>query len=389
VAAEKSDAVNRMLDFLEENIDEDHCRAVEKKHLEALFFKPGAELPLSFFIVPKERLRPNIEMLNNPEAMLHNELIKSFGSVINSVRIKDDYPLHIRSNHGVVLCHCMAGGAYKTTENETPWALPLEETIEEYRRKWEGKPYDIKNNELIKRVCETYRYMAQRLSEYPVCKRTIRLTHPDMQGIFDIAQSLFGERFFYELYDNPEDVHWLLKRITDGYIELFKLFDGLVNNYTENREAVYIHGGIYPGRVLLKNDTATAMLSESHYDEFCRTYDKKIAEALGNICIHYCGKSQDFHYRVIGMDALRGLNFGNPEMQNVEDFLRRWNTRHVAAVCWGMNRGPEFLYHSLGSRTVTGFTLCCNTNDAARAAELIKRYRETGVRALAAEACNG
>jgi hypothetical protein len=386
MAIKKIDAVTRALEFLEENIDEDHCRETEKLHVEALSFKPGVKLPLSIFCKTSGKLLSNVEAFHNPEAMLHNELIKSenFGNVINSVKIKDDYPLHIRSNHGIVIVHSMVGGVYQLNENATPWALPQEGTVADYRKKWEDKPYDIKNDEVVKKVCATYQYMAERLSEYPKCRRNIRLTHTDMQGPFNIAQNLFGGNFFLELYDNPDDAHWLIGRCAEAIIELFNIIDPLVNNYTEGREAVYIHGGIYPGRVLLKNDTATAMLSEEHYEEFCRPYDIKVSEALGKLSIHYCGASQPFHSRVIKVPNLAGLNFGDPQMQNLDTFLKEWNAQGVAAVSWGQNREPEFLYQSLGDRDVTGFTLCCNAETTEKASELIKHYREKGLKALAA-----
>jgi hypothetical protein len=42
----KLDAVTRVLEFFKKNIDEDHCRELERLHVEALSFKPEAKLPL-------------------------------------------------------------------------------------------------------------------------------------------------------------------------------------------------------------------------------------------------------------------------------------------------------------------------------------------------------
>ena len=383
---EITDKLNRVLDFLETNIDENHCREVEKRHLDALSFKAGAVLPLSFSYFPKKSDRlPFMEAFNNSEAMLYNELHveNGFGHVVNSVKIKDDYPLHIRCNYGIILSHCIAGGAYKLNENDPPWAIPMDCSIAEYRRKWEDKDYDIKNNDLIKKVCETYQYMANRLSKYPKCSRNIRLSHPDMQGLFGIAQMLFGDTFFLEMYDNPEDVHWLMGRITGAFIELFNIMDGLVNNYTAGKEAIYIHGGIYPGRVLLKNDTATAMISEEHYAEFCRPYDEKIAKTLGNVCIHYCGITPPFLNKVMKMPGLSGLNLGNPSMQDVDAMIRDWNSCGIPFITWGNNEVPQFLWESLHGRELTGLTLSCIAENVSVSGEIIKRYREKGLKALA------
>jgi hypothetical protein len=385
MAIQKLDSVDHTLEFLEEHIDERHCDEVEKRHLDALHFKKDIVLPLSIYCKPETDLRSNVEAFHNPEAMLHNELLKSetFGNVVNSVRIKDDYPLHIRSNHGLATTHSIIGGIYQLNEGATPWALPWEGSLQDYRREWEDKPYDIVNNEVIRKVCDTYVYMKERLSAYPKCSRCIRLTHPDMQGPLQLAQNLFGTVFFEEIYDDPEDVHWLMNRVTEAYIELYRIIDPLVNNYTQDNSAVYIHGAIYPGRVLLKNDTGTAMLSEAHYLEFCKAYDEKVVKAIGDASIHYCGRSQPFHYQALRMPELKGINFGDPQMQDVEGFIKNWSARNVAAVCWGYHQGPRFLYDTLNGRKISGFTLCCTVDDITRAAEYVKRYRELGLVGLA------
>ena len=381
----KLDSVDRILESLEKEIDENHCEETERLHLDALHFKTGSVPPLSIYCRPEEsEMLSNVDAFYNPEAMLNNELLRSetFGNVVNSVKIKDDYPLHIRSNHGLATTLSSVGGVYQLNENATPWAIPLEESLQDYRRKWENKPYDIRNNEMVQRVCDTYCYMKERLAEYPKCSRRIRLSHPDMQGIFATAQNLFGENLFLELYDNPEDVQWLLDRITDAYIELFHILDPLLNNYTSDRSAIYIHGAIYPGHVLLKNDTATAMLAEQHYLEFCKSYDEKIVQSLGDVSIHYCGRSQPFHYKILMMPGLRGLNFGDPQMQDIDNFMSECNTRKVAAVCWGYHQPPEFLPASLKGFNVTGFTLCCTIDNIVEASEYVKRYREMGLEGL-------
>lgn len=379
------ESVDRILDYLEENIDEEHRARVEKAHMDALFFKAGGHPPLSIYCKPEGEMLSNVEAYYDPEVMLHNELLKSetFGNVVNSVKIKDDYPLHIRSNHGLGLTHSLYGGTFVLNEGQTPWAEP-EDSLKEYRRKWEERPFDVEGCEMARRVRDTYQYYKERLSAYPKCSRWIKLTHPDMQGPLNSAQLLFGTDFFYELYENPEDVHWLLDKISHAYLDLYRYLDPYVNNHIVSGEdrAVYIHGAIYPGDILLKNDTATAMLSGDHYEEFCRPYDAYILKEAGTGSIHYCGASQPFHYDSVWVQGLKGLNFGDPQMQNVDGFLERWASRRVAAVCWGYHQPPGFLYNSLKGRDTSGFTLCCTIDNIQQAAETVKRYREEGLESL-------
>jgi len=381
----KLDSVTRMLDYLENNIDEKHCMEVEKRHLDTLNFTPGAQPPLAIVTKPVEKLLPRNEAFINPEIMLHNELLENepmLGSIINSAYIKDDFPYHIRSNHGIALTHSIFGGEYHADQNSMSWALPLDIPIGEYRRKWENKAFETHNNEVFKKVLETYEYFKDRLSEYPKCRKHIKLSHPNLNAPFNTAQTLIGNDFFLELYDNPDDVHWLLKRLTETYIELFKIFDPLMDNAAFDKAFLYIHGGIYPCRTILKNDTAIAMLSSEHYLEFCRPYDEMLAEELGDICIHYCGASRDFHYKLVTVPGLRGINFGDPQMQNVDEVINEWAEKHIAVVGWGHEHEPEFLYDSLHGRNISGFTLDCAVPDREKALEYVKRYRDMGLEGL-------
>jgi hypothetical protein len=45
----RMDSMDRILDFLEENIDEEHCEETERLHLAALNFKQNAIPPLRAF----------------------------------------------------------------------------------------------------------------------------------------------------------------------------------------------------------------------------------------------------------------------------------------------------------------------------------------------------
>lgn len=371
--------VDRLLAFLEENIDEKHCMEVEKRHSDAIGMKSGNKPPLTIYCNAEADLFSYAEAFDDPEKMLYNELIQSgeFGSVVNSVNIKDDYPLQIRSNHGIAISHNLVGGQYILKEGLTSWTTPVDSIIE-YKREWKNKPYDLYSG-VPGKVIETYRYYAERLSEYPACKRSIRLSHPDMQGPFSIAQSLLGENIFYELFDHPEDVHWLLARITDAYIDFHKIITPLVNDQTSDGKSTYIMGAIFPGNVLIKEDTSSAFLSKEHIEEFCNPYNDKIADALGNISIHYCGRSQPFHHIVYRRPKLVGINFGDPQKQDIKEIFKNWRDEGVAVINWGFHQSSEFIKKLLVDKDSSGFTFCCSANDINNGAELIKRYRNDNI----------
>lgn len=380
--AQRLEKVDRLLGFLEENLDEKHCVEVLQRHMDAISGISGRETPLSVYCKADHELYPITEAYNDPEKMLYNELVQAgeFGSVLNSAIMKDDYPFQIRSNHGVVIMHNLVGGPYTLREGSTPWA-DRAGSISEYRREWEDKQYDPYAG-VPGKVIETYRYYAERLSEYPLCRKFIRLCLPDMQGPFSIAASLLGNDIFYDIYDNPDDIHWLLDRITSAYIEFYKIIAPLVNGFTPDGNGTYAMGAIFPGLVLLKEDTSSACLSDEQITEFCTPYNRRITDELGPVSIHYCGRSLPFHHTVYKIPKLRGINFGDPDKQDMADVFRNWRDSGVAVINWGYHQPHEFLYKTLAGADTTGFTLCCSASGTEEGRDLVKRYREEGISAL-------
>lgn len=86
--AQRLEKVDRLLGFLEENIDEKHCVEVLQRHMDAISGISGREAPLSVYCKADHELYPITEAYNDPEKMLYNELVQAgeFGSVLNSAR---------------------------------------------------------------------------------------------------------------------------------------------------------------------------------------------------------------------------------------------------------------------------------------------------------------
>jgi hypothetical protein len=125
------------------------------------------------------------------------------------------------------------------------------------------------------------------------------------------------------------------------------------------------------------------MASEEHYLEFCQPYDEIITKELGNVCIHYCGRVQPFHGKAIKIPGLKGMNMGDPQMHDVDTVVADWTKNRIAVLGWGHRQKPEFLAASLGGRDVTGFSLVCSIDDRDRAKEIVRKYRDVGLKALA------
>jgi len=131
----------------------------------------------------------------------------------------------------------------------------------------------------------------------------------------------------------------------------------------------------------LKDDTAIINLSEGMHREFSKAYNDRILEAFGGGSFHYCGPTRAWGHGVIDSPWLRGINFGNPEMQDLAMEYAYWRERKVPVLLWGDSlclepKDRPFLddIRSLGIRT--GMTLAIRVRSREEARQVLDRHRE-------------
>jgi len=367
------DKLDALLDFTEEHIDEEHVRRTEPLHLDVMAYRPVPHLPLTLIYPPDDvELLPYEEAFEDPEKMLYNELVRTVGgtSTYTSILLKGDFPPHIRSNHGIGILPSLFGARCRIINNNMPWVEHME--LDEIR-KAAGKGVPDLNQALVKRVLDTHHYYLEKLKGYPKCFRCVRITQPDLQGPFDIAHLLIGNDVFLGVVDYPDLVHELLDVVTDTYIAFRKKVDPLLTDRTGDG-AVYLHGCMCGGKVLLKDDTAIINLSEEMHRSFSKAYNDRIFEAFGGGSMHYCGPSRAWAHEAVGSPWLRGVNYGNPEMQNLAQEYAYWRERKLPILLWGDSLCGEPLDRaflddvcSLGIRTGMSLAIRVKNQEEARA----------------------
>jgi len=195
-----------------------------------------------------------------------------------------------------------------------------------------------------------------------------------MQGPFDIAHLMLGTDIFYLVYENPLLLHELLELITETYIRLRKYIDKLLTDKTIG-DAVYVHGAIYLGQVVIKDDTAVVNLSPEMYDEFSWQYNKKIfTEFRGSL--HSCGKIKDWLYDIIDDNNLMSINYGNPEMQNFQKIYKKNNDKHLSIIGWGYNQDFFFLDEVFNNNIKTGLSLSCQVKNVNEGIKCVDKYKD-------------
>ena len=97
-----------------------------------------------------------------------------------------------------------------------------------------------------------------------------------IHGIITTSMKFLGDGVFLNLYKTPEFIKDFHRWIADVYI-------ALIQHYAElgNLPVTSVHIGECTG----------AMLGAAHFEEFVLPYINRIAEALGPVRLHSCGKS--------------------------------------------------------------------------------------------------
>ena len=366
--------LDSLLSFIEKNINLKHLQKVEKVHLDSLTFQTVPLLPLTVIpIIDQSLLFPYAEAFQDPYKMMYNELLQTCGgSVYSSIQTKDFFPLHIRSNHGIGIIPSLFGLSSKILYNNMPWVEHFDSRDEVKRIIQKGIP-DL-NKGLVERVIQTHHFYLDKLKNYPLCSQGIKVSQPDMQGPFDIAHLMLGTDIFYLVYENPLLLHELLELITETYIRLRKYIDKLLTDKTIG-DAVYVHGAIYLGQVVIKDDTAVVNLSPEMYDEFSWQYNKKIfTEFRGSL--HSCGKMKDWLYDIIDDNNLMSINYGNPEMQNFQKIYKKNNDKHLSIIGWGYNQDFFFLDEVFNNNIKTGLSLSCQVKNVNEGIKCVDKYKD-------------
>lgn len=145
----------------------------------------------------------------------------------------------------------------------------------------------------------------------------------DLQGPVDIAHLVYGDAFFYDLYDDPVFIEHLLNLCTQAIIKGSKLCidiipdsEKFISHYNELVMPISIGG------IKTSEDTPT-LLSGEHIKNYAIKYTNEVLDKSGGGYIHYCGKNDHLLDNVLSSANAHGLNFGNPEMHDMEDVLRR------------------------------------------------------------------
>lgn len=367
--------LNELLNYIEKHIEPQHAEDTERLHIDAMDYKAVPRLPLSLDFPIDQRCIPYTyrEAFNNVEVMLYYELALARANILNHIELMDDYPLQVRANYGVGVVSSLFGQICRIVDDNMPWVEHLSGKDSILRLLDLGVPDpDTALGKQVRICLECFR---ESFSHYPQIEKYVRITQPDMQGPFDILHLMIGNDLFCMLYDDPLLVHNALDLICETYITYRRFIQPYLTDQADNGKKCYVHHGIYAGSVVLKDDTATSMISDKMYREFALPYNERIFKAFGGGSLHFCGARKEWHYPAFLDQSLSCLNFGNSEQQ---DFMRE---RHlltdakISVVGFGEDLPYDFVSEFIKSGFKTGFTAYAWANTQHEARDILNQHK--------------
>lgn len=269
------------------------------------------------------------DRLLDPKKYLKAQLTEIEGQI----KLKGDYVPSLCPSLGVVAIPSAFGCEVVWWEKDFPSCKPAlsEDPFDVYKIE---KPKADSGE--LKRVLDYTKYFLEKTSG----KLPIRLT--DIQGPLDSAALIFGHNnLLMAMHTNPEEVHHLMKLVTELTIDFIKEQRKIVVDAGAEFVPAMFQPWLPDGfGVSISNDECVMISSEMH-DEFHLPYINQLAEEFGGIYIHSCGNWLHQFNSLEKIKNLRGLEFGASEA-NYEEVLERFNGKIQLACRIGFNQNIKF-----------------------------------------------
>jgi hypothetical protein len=217
---------------------------------------------------------------------------------------EDDWVPCLWPLHGGVAVHATAFGAEtkQFEENGTIWACPLvaDDDAERVRQ----IPLPAPDAGELGRVLEFVRQARTRLNghfPFRVC---------DMQGPLDVAAQLWADTYLLAaMHLAPDAVHHLVDLTTTLHVEFLRLFTAAAGEWTGMHCP---HVWMPPERGVGLSEDAAPLLSAQDYATFSLPYVNRIADAMGGVHVHCCGRCEHQFENFARIHHLCGLDLYPP-----------------------------------------------------------------------------
>jgi len=247
-------------------------RFCDGNNKQAREFIGGRFLPVSSWTLGRGTFGINSR---DKEPMLAEQL----EAIARVMEAPNDWIPYLEPWHGVGVFAEAFGCPFEWNDTDAPWTRTIVDNIEDLRRL---KLPRVKEAKLLQHVLRTTEYFEEQTNG------RVHIAATDTQSPVDTLSLICDPTWMLtEIADYPEDFHRVLSGITDLIIELTLEQRKLCSKPVMPGHTIW-SPGIFGGISL--SEDMLVMLSPDYYNEFAKPYNERIADALGGVTIHSCGR---------------------------------------------------------------------------------------------------
>jgi len=304
-----SDIESDLLPLLRETV-EPQMKARADKQLALWAGTPGLCCEFHGVDTPWAARLPDYDLAEihwDSEKMLVSQLKSALSVALSD---SDGVP-SVRANMGCGLVGGLFGLEQRVFPDKMPWLL--EHLSKEQILALQPGEFTITDE--YRQALEHMRYMKDMLRG-----TGIEVFPLDLQGPVDSAHLLYGDDFFYDLYDDPGFIHHLLDLT---HAALVRLMTDCFEIIQPGDFVAHYNRLVLPSQAPLKvSEDTTTLLGREHIFEYCVPRTKALLDHFGGGYVHYCGWNPHLYEAVVEHIKPLGLNLGNAEKHGMAAILR-------------------------------------------------------------------
>ncbi len=194
----------------------------------------------------------------------------------------------------------------------------------------------------------------------------------------DMANAILGNQLFYDYYDHPEQLKYLLDKIADYTI-----------NCEERLKAItgYVQDGYttasmwFPGKGLFMSEDAADLGSSELYREFAMPATQKILNHFGGGYIHHHAKGWQIHKDITELDSMSAVEFSwDPNCLRPVDHLEELYNYHGHTIPLQIRCTPEDVYKNIDIMRKFRLIIMLNVESVKEGIEVAQFLKNEGVR---------
>jgi hypothetical protein len=367
--------LKELLDHLSTTLTSERESEIEERHHRALSWEPVDRLPLVLsYPAPSGKFQPYLhsQTLEDPEKMLFNELVSTYGtSIVHRELVGDDLPCTLRANFGCGIVASLFGAHIEQVEENPPWVHP-HGTPEQCWEAIERDPLDFTRG-WAPRVKERYAFYREILAGRPELSAVIKLVLPDLQGPMDTLEMLRGSDVFLDFCTDPDRVRAALETLAAAQIGFARHLALWLTDGPQGWS--HQHGFTIPGCILVRVDTAI-MLSPQMYREQVKPHDERVLRELGGGGLHSCGKVDHLASEFLTLASGRCLDLGQPLLNDMDALYRLAREHRVPLLRVSVSEA-ELTSGAVFRRFPTGVSLLHAASSVDEARRIMAAYRRS------------